>query len=407
MSSLKNYVRFLILLFFLGEISCTEPYAAIDQHYDSLLVVEANITDSLQNHYIKLSRTNPINSYEKNTEKNAQVWIVSNTGEEFDFNENDDGEYVSTVEFALQNDKSYTLHIKTSDGHEYQSDEEKLPEEVIVDVTTTVVNNDSGQKGVDIRAGVIGTDDEPFFVKYEFTEQYKIVTLIDIPYDYSLENLIIDDEPTDDDCTTDFDIVYTERTENSSICYSFPTYSNNIVQGSSVGFNGNSIPELSLHFIQEDEYKLRERCSILVRVYSQNYSAYEYFRKIKELNQNDSELSTQQPGYIHGNIHSVTNSDENVLGLFNVCALAQKRIFFDYTDFGFIQPSYFAQLRLINIAPLSTPCPGPTYKDSIVELRRLNYQLYVPGVLHIFANPACSDCRSYGANVAPDYWEEE
>ncbi|SFU28045.1 protein of unknown function [Pustulibacterium marinum] len=410
----KIISAFIIIMVAVG--SCTEPYNAISESYESLLVVEATITDSIQQHTVLLSRTNAVNSYDRNVESGAEVWVESSTGETFQFSESDEeGTYLSNTEFAAQQGNTYTLHITTSNGRKYVSSEEETPQKTeITNVYPEVATNDIGVEGVKVFADVSGTDGSPVFVKYEYTEQYKIVTLVDVPYDYTLENLVRDTNYEDGTCETDFDLVFTDRTENSSICYSFPTVSNTIIQNNSASYSGTEIPYTEVNFIAKDEYKLRERYSILVRAYSQSYDSYQYYNLVHKMNENDSELSSQQPGYIKGNIHSDEDEDERVFGFFNVWSLSQKRIFFDYTDFGFPQPDYFAELISVEISKGETPCPGPTNNDSIVILRGRNYQLngLLPGAIGIpggykFVNPACSDCRSRGDNVPPDYWEEE
>lgn len=402
--------------------SCTEPYNAINENYEELLVVEATITDSLQHHTVKLSKTRPVDSQTAIKESNAQVWIENNGGEVFQFSETEEGLYISDVEFAAETEKSYKLHVKTSNGKEYVSGDETTPQKIDLNIYAESGQNDLGAEGVNIFANVLATQNETVFVKYEYTEVYKIVTLVNIPYDYEVRNIVYDPD-FDHNCTISFDPFVSERTENSSICYSFPTVSNRIIQNTSSSYGNNEIPNMKVHFIPKEAYKLRERYSILVRAYSQNYNSYQYYSNIKKINSNDSELSFQQPGYIKGNMISLADNNENVLGFFNVWSIAQKRIFMDYSDFGFPIPDYFADIDVINSGPGgNTPCPGPTGAQIFLDYYARSYQLVstfppipplAPGESVLFmgsytlVNPECSDCRNYGQNYPPDYWEEE
>lgn len=402
---ITSFIILGILLFW----SCTEPFNAFSNSYEEMLVVEATITDSLQQHTVKLSKTTPIDSKDISAESGAQVWVESNTGEVFQFSETENGMYLSDIEFAAESGKSYTLHVITSNGKEYISSEENMPQKINLDIYPEIGQDDLGNEGVRILANTAATEDETIFVKYEYTEVYKIVTLVNIEYDYSLENIVLDDNPSDNNCYTDFDIIITPRTENSSICYSFPTVSNTIIQNSSSNYPENRITGMPVNFVSKSDYKLRERYSILVRAYSQNYNSYQYYSNIKKLNSSSSQLSFQQPGYIQGNITSASNNNENVLGYFNVWSLSQKRIFMDHNDFGFPQPPYFAELDAPTIKPEMQPCPGPTNNDIFFNYYVSGYQLnqVIPGGGgYLLINPECSDCRNYGNNYPPDYWEE-
>jgi hypothetical protein len=53
---------------------------------------------------------------------------------------------------------------------------------------------------------------------------------------------------------------------------------------------------------------------------------------LKELSGSDGILSQNQPGFFFGNIKSVENPNEKVIGYFEVSSVSSQRIFFNYED---------------------------------------------------------------------------
>ena len=77
---------------------------------------------------------------------------------------------------------------------------------------------------------------------------------------------------------------------------------------------------------------IRNRYSILVKQYVQSLAAHTYYETLKEISDNGSILSQTQPGFFRGNISSVDNPREKVIGFFEVSSYSEKRIFFNFSD---------------------------------------------------------------------------
>lgn len=115
-----------VLICFLLIISvsnCIDPYHLELEDYESLLVVEAMITDELASNTIKLSKT----FYDVNASPvavaHAEVSVADEIGVITVFHELEPGIYKSDSSlFTGRIGGTYTLHIKTEDGLEYISD---------------------------------------------------------------------------------------------------------------------------------------------------------------------------------------------------------------------------------------------------------------------------------------------
>jgi len=64
-----------------------------------------------------------------------------------------------------------------------------------------------------------------------------------------------------------------------------------------------------------------------VRQYTMSDEAFKYWEKIRVNSQEQGGLYESQPMSIKGNLHNVTNPDQDVLGFFSATTVSQKRIF--------------------------------------------------------------------------------
>ena len=102
-------------------INCIDPYSPNIDRFESLLVVDALITDEDAPNCVKLSRSSQFQGlYAKVT--GAVVVVSDDMGNSFTLTEKDDGEYwTDPAIFRGEVGKSYTLSITTPDGEEFVS----------------------------------------------------------------------------------------------------------------------------------------------------------------------------------------------------------------------------------------------------------------------------------------------
>ena len=120
-----------------------------------------------------------------------------------------------------------------------------------------------------------------------------------------------------------------------------------------------------------------------------------------EFSGEDNIFSQTQPGFFSGNVYSETNTDEKVLGYFDVTAVTTKTVFFDYPDFYLDEP----------LPPYVDACSVVFYADPA----RLRYELGLGEVIYYSTNflgehsvvpKVCGDCREIGENGLPEFWIE-
>lgn len=362
---LSIFKKIVFVLFSTGLISsCTEQYVFQNQNFNEALVVEATLTNEMKYQEVKLSRTISINDSLGSTEVGATVSIIDNNGTEFNFDEGE-SKYVSQNEFKAEPNKEYQLKIITASGKIYLSNKEKLTTESTIDLETSVIDKE-GEKGVQINVKSSDPTNTSKFYRYEYEETYKIKTI--------------------------FEIVK----PNTSICYS-TYYSKEIIQTNT---NDRSTDQVNypIRFIGRSDYKLTNRYTILVTQYVQNRAAYEYYSTLKKMSETGNLLSLNQPGFAIGNIKSVTNPPEKVVGFFDVASVSKKRIFFNHTDlFPTEQPAnYFMNCKAILVSN-TTNSFGYNILKTHVILGTDYKGTYV-------VEKECADCTTFASNIKPSFW---
>ena len=395
---LNTIIAFLLLL---NLFNCKEEFEIETQDFESVLVVEATITNELKHQEIKLSRTYLLEESTQILENNANVEIIDNQQNTYTFSQNNDGIYVSDIEFQAEPNIAYKLLITTNNGKDYSSNEQLLtPISQIDNLYAELVNDEENGQGVQVFVDSYNSNNDAEYFRYEYEETYKIVA----PFHSNLDaNLINFDSQ---DLTYDIDLVPREQEER--VCFnSAPNTS--ILQKTTSDLNQNLISRFPIRFIKSDDGIIRDRYSILVKQYVQNLEAYTYYKIISELGNNASILSQNQPGYNQGNIVSLENNNQKVLGFFEVSSIMSTRLYFNYEDFNISQPPFFYECDYLVLDYYDTSPPlidGDGIERNILRTKLLyqNYK-YVIGLYEI-VNQECGDCTSFSSNIQPDFWED-
>ncbi len=164
-------------------LTCIDPYNPHIDNYQNLLVVDALVTDENSSYFIKLSRTTETPRETPDAVTGAQVSVTDNLGNTGVFTEILAGLYKSdSTAFTGSPGRSYTLHIRTSDGKEYESDPSTLYGGRDIDTVTYAsdrVTRDDGEivEGLRIYADSKGATDSRYF-RYKYEEWWKF----SIPY---------------------------------------------------------------------------------------------------------------------------------------------------------------------------------------------------------------------------------
>ena len=391
----------LILCILTCMISCIEPIDIKDTTFEDFLIVEAQLTDELKQHTIKLSRTFPLDSADIVLETGASVVITDNLLNTYNFTETTTGIYISDITFKAIIDRSYVLEINTANGKSYTSNSEKIAG--LSNVNNLVAKKETnvfGIEGLNIYVESNSTDNLAKYYKYNFDETYKV-----IPPNWSGEKLrIVSDE-------LPFEVEKTANLDNNKICYTTKN-SNSIIQTETASLSANNV-NFGFLFIPKSDFRISSRYSILLKQSVQSLEAFNYYNTLSDLSSSENVFTQNQPGFLLGNITATNNNNDKAIGYFEVNSVSEKRLFLNRDDFypnttaDFIDDCEY-------IAPLTTyfrQNGSPT--SPLISILKMNEWLYykdndgtnVTLEGEYFLVPkVCGDCRETGTNIKPSFW---
>ncbi|APZ46818.1 hypothetical protein BW723_11220 [Polaribacter reichenbachii] len=366
--------------------SCIEEFDAATEEFEDALVVEATITNELKYHEILLSRTYKFEDYEPNLEPGAVIKIETSNNETYSFRESGLGVYTSTQMFKAEPNVEYTLSINTKDGNEYVSQSTQLTNVTSIDnVYASKTIDEDGVEGVGLYVDSYDPSNNSKYYGYAFEETYKVV----VPY-WSPDDLILNS-------SGGFSVV--PRSQEEQTCYNTIASKGRMLVNTNL-LEEDRISEFLLKFIPSDNIRLNTRYSILVKQYTQSRESYNYLKVLDEFSSSQSLLSQIQPGFLSSNIYEVNNSNEKVLGFFEVSSISEKRIFFNRED---VLDSFYAW-------PCTIIDPPANELTTMVRLDRVTLVYEKPmgedgGPYDVVAR-ICGDCTMSGSNIKPDFWED-
>lgn len=380
--------------------SCTDPYAFQTRNFESVLVVEASLTNQLKHHAIKVSRTHRLEEDGPNFETGANVYVEDDLGNIINFGQQDTM-YVSETEFAPDPERTYKLHVTTSDGNSYSSTPEKQTPVNVLDDLTAINVNIGEAPGVQIVANAYDPTGNSRYYRYEYEEAGRF----SVPY-HSDSELVIYPDDLDADAYQEWALE--PRTEEARTCFIKGSKKN--IMYTTQGLAQDRVENFALRSIADTVYQIHDRYGIRVRQYVQNLASYNFYKTMEELGSIGNILSQNQPGFFYGNIRNDNNPNEKVIGFFEVSTVSEKTLFFNYNDIfpGTIPPAWPYE------------CVFQTYFQDAFEnfpfsalqmMAQANagvitYYQEDPAGNFVFVSDQCGDCRKTGSNTVPDFWQD-
>ncbi|MEP0213795.1 MAG: DUF4249 domain-containing protein [Cellulophaga sp.] len=398
----KSLFVFLLATFLLA--GCIEEFSPVTKDYDSILVVEAVLTDEYKYQKIKLSRTFKFEEDGAKSEEGATVTILDDLNNEYSFSELESGEYVSNMAFKAEN-IAYVLHIKTAKGKEYKSTPSFLSTGSGIDkVSVKKTTNSNLEEGVSIMVDVNEASGEVKYYRYEYEETHKIIA----PWFRKRKAVIVSEEPPQ------IKIEYFND-ETGKVCFSTKK-SNSLIIGSTEELSAGQLVNFPVRFIDRNDYKILNRYTVLVKQYIISREAHTFYQTLENFSSSEGLFSQIQPGLLKGNIESINDENEKVVGFFEVSSVSSKRIFFEYKDI-FTDKSSTAKY------PYSCSFIAPADARKVIEILKNNSYTWVTdepepctnefcpyGDIengpNVYVKVECGDCTVFSSSIVPDFWED-
>jgi len=159
---------------------------------------------------------------------------------------------------------------------------------------------------------------------------------------------------------------------------------------------------------------LRVRYSLLVKQYALTSEAYNYYTQLKQNTEQLGTIFDPQPSELTGNIHSLSDKNEPVIGYVTAGIVGEKRIFIDSSELpGWTAETPYGGCTLDSLKyhRLGPGTPGVEYFD-VHDLIYTGYRTPIDEILGGYAaggfmatTPACGDCTLRGTNKQPKFWK--
>ena len=361
-------------------ISCKRPYEPPAIKVDNkFLAIDATLINSADSPSVfTISRTVKLTDTTQSIypESGAIVSVEDSTGSSFPFFEREPGKYVSAP-LSLNASDKYRLKIATSSGGQYASDFINVEQTPPIDSISWQQQND-----VFIFLNTHDPSNNTVYYRWDFAETWQYTSPLDAELSQDKGH-----------------IFYVDSTNQTHTCWR-TTNSTQLLTGTSVALTQNVINKAAIATIPRNSQKISSRYSILVKQYGLSEKAYQYFQVLKKTTENLGSIFDAQPTQLSGNIHSVSNPSEIVIGYFTASSVTQKRIFIsknEVTDWNYVYSGRECDATTISTNPdiylYNYPDPGfaPYYFSSSSTL--------------FIARKECVDCRTQGGvNQKRPYW---
>ncbi|GAO41345.1 DUF4249 domain-containing protein [Flavihumibacter petaseus] len=361
--------------------SCRKPYEpeVLQRDYRFLVVNGVvNVASGGQTH-INLSRTKGLqDTVIIVPEPGAQVSIETDNGQIYSVpSVNDLGDYQSAPLYLSPNGR-YRLNIETSDGRVYRS---AFVEPLITPPIDSVTWKQPGDLTIYVNSHD-PTGNARFF-RWDYVETWEYHAQLETPW------TVIGDK-----------VYIADNSNQGNYCWT-GQFSSMIILGNSAALSEAVISEQPLLTIPNPDVRLNWKYSILVNQYALTTEAYHYWQIVEKNSQELGTLFDQLPSNLNGNLESLTDANEPVLGYISATAVESKRILIDrreLNDWSQVLPADECNKLAIDYNPLAYP--QWDYTDPTVTL-----WYFMTGGGAWVAKKSCLDCRLQGGtNQKPSYW---
>ena len=386
------YIIFLSLFSILN--SCIEEFNAATVESEDAIVIEASITNEFKFQRILISRTHKLEEDEPISESGAAVKVITSSNTEYTFHETEPGIYLSDVQFNALPNISYQLSVTTNNGREYASQSIELTSSssTIENVYAVRETNEDGVDGIGIYIDSFDPANNSKYYGYEFEETYQIIAPFWMPDEF----LIIPST-----ATTPTILTTTPRTQEERECYTTINSFGKVLTDTNL-LSEDRVSKFLVKFFPSDDIRLNSRYSILIKQYTQSIEAYNHLETLNDLSSSESLLSQNQPGFLAGNIFSMNNPNEKILGFFEVSSVTEERLFINRSDFFSISEPFDWPICEITSIPVSELL-------RLVRNDEVSFYEEVPPVpteppsFRVVPSP-CGDCTKIGSNIRPSFW---
>lgn len=379
---MKRILYLISLPVFFTTNSCKKPYSppAIKEDYKFLAIDGALISNPDSPSVFVLTRTVRLtdSTFSSVPEKGATVSVEASTGEHYSCNEETGGIY-KLSSLVLNSVGKYQLKILTASGGQYLSDPVAVQQTPPIDSITWHQAND-----VMIYVNTHDPSNNTHYYYWDFVETWQ--------YRSEFDRTIAESNGV---------IYYVDSTNQTYNCWTSAN-STNILTGSTVALSNDVIRDNLIETVPQNSDKIGIRYSILVKQYALDQAAYQYLEILKKNTEELGSIFDAQPTQLIGNIHSIKNPSEPVIGYFRASTVQQQRIFINRNEVTIWNPVDTGRSCEIRKIPQN---PDNFLLYNYDDPSFAPYYFETAGSAVVLTRTSCVDCTVRGGTTTkPWYW---
>lgn len=377
--NVTKIIQHVLVVGFLIITGCVEPYNPPSiKNAPSYLVVDAFVDATKASATVKLSRTTGLADKVPQPVTGATVQLETKDGSVTNLFENYDGNY-SIFGLIIDFDMDYRIKI-SHENNEYAS------EFVQIKQTPPIEDlfSDPRPAGLEIK---LSTSDPARINKYY---RWKIEEVYEYTVPYFSGYTIQDGQ-----------VVVRQSIDQIYRCWR-TDISTPILVGTTEELDSDDLRNLTLVTVPKKSIKLSKLYYIKVQQMALTKEGYDYWLALYKTTENVGGLFDPMPGRVSGNIRSLANPNETVIGFFYGASVSERELFINPFElpeeyWGFQWP--FCPLDTLALNVLPSLASGTLLGEPV-------YGLGSPGPIgYTFANRACLDCTMHGGtNYKPFFW---
>lgn len=381
----------IVILLLITAFGCRKPFTPVlsadNKHY---LVIEGTI-DGADSTFFRLSRTKDVDTLKTIIpELGAAVTIESDANTTIPLAAIRPGIYAAPP-FNLVATQKYRLHVRTSDGLEYESDYVMVKNSPAIDSVGFKAN----ASGVGVYVNAHDNTNLTRYYRWEYTEAWQFHTQYISQY---LAPTI--GRPTD---------------QQIYACYAADT-SSNVVIATTKSLTNDVLFQSPITMVASNSEKVEKRYSIMVKQYALTPDAYAFWQNLQNNTEKLGSIFSVLPSEAPSNYHCVTNPGVLVVGYLSAGSAASKRI---YVNASQLPSSYSAQYPVGCELDTTFNNPKTKAQNTMTDIYNgsngvytLVEGLYLPPpdpfghpTAYTYSTNICVDCTIRGTRNAPSFWK--
>jgi hypothetical protein len=310
-------ITVMLLVIVINFTSCRELYFPDDiRSLDQTLVIRGIICDGSS----PAVNINYAMGYYESTEipvSNATVYIIDNLGNQVGLPEESAGSYrPASDEFKGVTGRTYTLHVITSDGNEYESDPVRINEKAVIDSLYAqageldiILYNPDGEpymdkirEGIHIYADVSGTTSSTMYCRFN-TSVIRLYSYLVNTFGGSVSYYVWDSPSAVDDFY--------------SVDFTNADHGRQILPEHKIGYLPWNFPE----DLPPNAFSVTTYYVLILKVYSISDEAYDYYYSVDKQLNSDNQMFAPIPSQINSNIRCVNDPVRTVAGVFEASTM--------------------------------------------------------------------------------------